>query len=57
MDKIKKTIKGLDLVSSIIPDYSLGRSWGLSDEETERKATNGVYAARDLLENFLGISP
>ena len=48
MDKIKKTIKGLDLVSSIIPDYSLGRSWGLSDEETERKATNAVYAARDL---------
>lgn len=48
---IQKLIENLLLISSVIPDYTEGRSRGLTDEETEMLALEAVSEAIELLEN------
>ena len=48
---IQKLIENLRLISSVIPDYTKGRSRGLADEEIERLALEAVSEVIELLEN------
>lgn len=50
MDDIEQVIEDLCLVDGVIPDYSLGRRRGLTDEETEKRAREAVSKAIELLE-------
>lgn len=46
----EEVIDNLNLISSVIPDYSEGRSRGLTDEESEMLAFEAVLQAVDILE-------
>ena len=57
MDDIEKVIKDLCLVDGVIPDYSLGRRRGLTDEETEKRARGAVSKAIEALEKQIPKKP
>ena len=57
MDDIKQVIEDLCLVDGVIPDYSLGRRRGLTDEETEKRAREAVSKAIEALEKQIPKKP
>lgn len=48
----EEVINNLNLISSVIPDYSEGRNRGLTDEESERIALEAVQQAIEMLERL-----
>lgn len=48
----EEVINNLNLISSVIPDYSEGRSRGLTDEESEMLAFEAVQQAIEMLERL-----
>jgi len=48
----EEVINNLNLIISVIPDYSEGRSRGLTDEESERIALEAVQQAIEILERL-----
>ena len=40
----------LDFISSVVPNYSLGRQHGYTDDEIERIVTEAFFEARSLLQ-------
>ena len=57
MDNIEQVIEDLCLVDGVIPDYSLGRRRGLTDEETEKRAREAVSKAIEALEKQIPKKP
>ena len=47
---VKEIIDNLNLISSVIPDYSEGRNRGLTDEESEKIAFEAILEAIEALE-------
>lgn len=47
---IQELINNLNLISGVIPDYSEGRTRGLSDDESENVALEAVAQAIEALE-------
>ena len=56
MDDIEQVIEDLYLVDGVIPDYSLGRRRGFTDEETEKRAREAVSKAIEALEKQIPIN-
>lgn len=50
MNKIEEIIRDLILIDLVVPDYSLGRSRGLSDEEAEIRVIRAIDLAIEVLE-------
>ena len=57
MDDIEQVIEDLYLVDGVIPDYSLGRRRGFTDEETEKRAREAVSKAIEALEKQIPKKP
>ena len=57
MDDIKQVIEDLCLVDGVIPDYTLGRRRGFTDEETEKRAREAVSKAIEALEKQIPKKP
>lgn len=47
---VKEIINNLELAETVIPNYTRGRSRGLTDDETERLVNLSIYRAFQILE-------
>jgi hypothetical protein len=41
-DVINEMLKDIDLIANVMPDYTLGRRRGLTDDETEERAQKAL---------------
>lgn len=53
VSRLRKIVENLNLISSVIPEYSLARHRGLSDKKAEQLALEALSEAIEIIEEKL----